>query len=66
MGDSAIFGGNTNCFAVLGALAASYVALQLLCSVWSGLKAYVLGKSLGLSANLKKMGQWAGTHALHD
>ena len=65
MAGIAIFGANTNLFAVIGALAASYAALQLVCSIWSGLKAYVLGKSLGLSANLKKMGQWAGTHALH-
>ena len=64
MASSEIFGAHTTFFAVLGALAASYVALQLVCSIWSGLKAYVLGKSLGLSANLKKMGQWAGTHAL--
>ena len=65
MAGIAIFGANTNLFAVIGALAASYAALQLVCSIWSGLKAYVLGKSLGLRANLKKMGRWAGTHALH-
>ena len=60
MAANTIFGENTDFFAVLGAVAASYIAIQLICSVWCGLKAYVLGKSLGLAANLKKMGQWAG------
>ena len=55
-----VLGQYTHGFAVFGAIAASYVTLKFLCSLWSGLKAYVLAGSLGLRADLKKMGQWAG------
>ena len=55
-----VLGQYTHGFAVFGAIAASYVTLKFLCSLWSGLKAYILAGSLGLRADLKKMGQWAG------
>ncbi len=55
-----IFGENTDVFALIGALALTYWAWQVSCSFWSGLKAYVLGRALGLSTNLKSLGDWAG------
>lgn len=55
-----ILGKCTDGFAVAGALAVSYIALRLMCSVITGLKTYVFARSLGLSKDLKKNGTWAG------
>ena len=57
---SAFLGGYADIFAAIGLLAVSFHVLYMILPVWRGLKAYVLGKSLGLGINLKKTGQWAG------
>ena len=64
MAAAGVLGDFTNVFAVFGAVAASYIALKVLLCVWKGLQAYVLSRSLGLAADVKKMGQWAGESPL--
>ncbi len=56
----AVLGKYSDSFAIFGAIAASYFALKVLCTLWSGVKNFLLANPLGLTANLKKMGQWAG------
>ena len=57
---SAVLGDFTDIFAAIGLLAVSLHILFMVLPLWRGLKAYVLGKTLGLGVNLKKTGQWAG------
>ena len=51
---------NSECLAAFGGIIAAYWGLKFLLSLWDGAKAFIFGRSLGLSANLKKMGEWAG------
>ena len=62
MSNTAIFGKNNEFFAVVGAITACYVVFSVVWSIWSGLKAFVLGRTLGLNTDLRKTGQWAGEH----
>lgn len=47
-------------FTVAGVVSVSYFAFRLALSVFNGIKVFLLARSLGLSKNLKKCGQWAG------
>lgn len=48
-----------SCFAFIGAISVSFVALKVVASLWSGFKAYILSPMLGLGADLKSFGSWA-------
>ena len=53
-------GVNSEYLAAFGGIVAAFWALKFLYSLWDGVKAYIFARSLGLSANLTKMGEWAG------
>jgi len=46
--------------ALIGAISVSFVAFKFVSSLWNGFKTYVLSPMLGLGADLKSLGSWAG------
>jgi len=50
-------GERRDCLAVLGAITALYLALKAACSLWSGLKQFLLARSFGV--NPRSLGAWA-------
>jgi hypothetical protein len=50
--------------AVIGALSVSFVAVKVVASLWSIFRAYLLSPTLGLGADLKSLGSWAGMFQL--
>lgn len=54
-----VLGKNMEWYAAAGAVAVSYVAFKLTCSILSGIKCFLLARPLGLGVDLKKMGAWA-------
>ena len=59
---NAFIGNYSNCFAAIGTLTVSYVALRLLYSIWKGVKVFLLARMFALGVNLKKTGSWAGKY----
>ncbi|XP_071100112.1 very-long-chain 3-oxoacyl-CoA reductase-like [Haliotis cracherodii] len=53
------FGAYNECFSVLGALAAAYIAFKTFRWVYQFLTEHFLGPALGLSADVTKAGPWA-------
>lgn len=58
-GISGLFRSNTEGLAALGAVTVLYIASKIVCSLWHGVKVYLLAKTLGLGTNLKSLGSWA-------
>ena len=51
-------GNCSGAFTTFGVLAATYIALKLACSIWKGVKCYVLGSGV----DFRKLGEWAGLY----
>lgn len=49
-----------NYFAWFGVAASSYLFFKLTLSLVSGIKSFILPKFVGIGANVKKLGEWAG------
>ncbi|XP_033118372.1 very-long-chain 3-oxoacyl-CoA reductase-like [Anneissia japonica] len=56
---SKIFGEYNRIFAAVGAATICYLTFKIVSSVLRGLKAYYVSRTLGLNANLAKLGKWA-------
>ncbi|XP_033117960.1 very-long-chain 3-oxoacyl-CoA reductase-like [Anneissia japonica] len=54
-----IFGEYNRIFAAVGAATVCYLTFKIVSSVLRGLKAYYVSRTLGLNANLAKLGKWA-------
>ena len=57
---SGFFREHRDCLAAMGAACATYLAIRAICSIWHGLKVYVLSPILGLSVDITSFGSWAG------
>ena len=55
-----LFNDNSTKLAALGVVASAYVLCKFMWTVGRGIATYFVGPAIGLSADLKKAGAWAG------
>ena len=56
-----LFKNYNNFFVFVGATSIFIISFKVVASLWSILKTYILSPALGLGADLKSFGSWAGS-----